>query len=79
MACGEQCLGQVDIAKALSSLEVNQWHTLKIDLQCFEEKGADMSKITSPFVLSTATPLTIDFTDIFIKTKSVDSVSVSCD
>ena len=79
MACGEQCLGQVDISKALSSLKVNQWHTLSIDLQCFEEKGADMSKITSPFVLSTATPLTIDFTDIFIKTKSVDSVSVSCD
>jgi len=79
MDCGEQCLGKVNITKALSLLEVKQWQTLNIDLRCFEKKGADLTKVNSPFVLSSAGKLTIDFTDVFIRTNSIDSVNVSCD
>ncbi|PKI13879.1 glycoside hydrolase family 3 protein [Colwellia sp. 12G3] len=78
MGCGEQCLGKVNIAQALSSLKVNQWQTLTIDLQCFEKAGADLSKIMSPFALSTEAQLNIDFMDVFIKPNSADSANVSC-
>ncbi len=78
MACGEQCQGTVDIAKALSVLKTNQWHTLSFDLQCFEKSGADLSKITSPFMLSTADPLSIDFTDVFVRTNNLEQAIISC-
>lgn len=78
MGCGEQCQGKVNISKTLSVLKVNQWHTLIVDLKCFEKKGADLRKITSPFTLSTKAKVNIDFTDVFIKPNSTDSVNVSC-
>jgi len=78
MACGEMCQGKVDISKTLASLSLNEWQTLNIDLHCFENKGADMSQITSPFVLSTAAPLSIDFTDVFIKPNSLVQANISC-
>nr|WP_211215602.1 exo 1,3/1,4-beta-D-glucan glucohydrolase [Colwellia piezophila] len=79
MGCGEQCQGKVSISKALSALKINQWQTLVIDLQCFEKSGADLSKIISPFILSTAAKLEIDFTDVYIKPNSIDKINVSCD
>mgnify|MGYP000503452781 CR=1 FL=1 len=78
MECGEQCQGKVNIAKELSSLKLNQWQTLNIDLQCFEKDGADMSQIISPFALSTSAKLNIDFTDVFIKPNSADTANISC-
>jgi beta-glucosidase len=78
MSCGDECLGKVNIAKTLSSLNVNQWQTITIDLQCFEKAGADLSKIIGPFALSTEAPLNIDFMDVFIKPNSADSANISC-
>ena len=78
MVCGEQCQGKVNIAKELSLLKVNQWQTLNVDLTCFEKNGADLSKIISPFSLSTAAKLNIDFTDVFIKPNSLDKAIISC-
>jgi len=78
MACGGECLGKLELSKALSSMKVNEWRTLNIDLQCFEQKGADISKIISPFVLSSSAPLSIDFTDVFIKPNNAEQANISC-
>jgi beta-glucosidase len=78
MACGKDCRGNVNISKTLASLTVDQWHTLNIDLQCFEQKGSTMSNIISPFILSSNTPLNIDFSDIYIKPTSTDAINISC-
>jgi len=78
MTCGESCQGKVNITKQLSLFEVNQWQTLSIDLQCFENAGANVSKITSPFSLTTSTPLTIDFTNVYIRPNKVDKALITC-
>jgi beta-glucosidase len=78
MACGKDCRGNVNISKTLASLTVDKWHTLNIDLQCFEQKGSTMSNIISPFILSSNTPLNIDFSDIYIKSPSTDAINISC-
>lgn len=78
MACGESCQGKVNITKQLSLFEVNQWQTLSIALQCFENAGADISKITSPFSLTTSAQLTIDFTDVYIRPNKVDKAVITC-
>lgn len=79
MVCGDKCQGEINIAKEMSSLSLNRWHTLNIDLQCFKDNGAKMNNIISPFTLSTATPLHIDFTDIAIKPNSVEQANISCE
>ena len=78
MVCGESCIGKVNIAKTLSSLPANQWHTLKVDLQCFEDSGANLSQITSPFLLASTENLSIDFTDVYIKPNTIGEESISC-
>jgi len=78
MTCGESCQGKVNITKQLSLFEVNQWQTLSIDLQCFENAGANVSKITSPFSLTTSTQLTIDFTNVYIRPNKVDKALITC-
>ncbi|WP_246143380.1 glycoside hydrolase family 3 protein [Colwellia echini] len=79
MDCGEQCEGLVDISKTLSSLEMNQWQTLNINLRCFEQAGADLTDITNPFSLATKSVFTIDFMDVFIKETSVNAINLACD
>lgn len=79
MGCGVKCQGKVELNNMLSGLALDQWHTLNIDLQCFEKNGADLSKVMRPFVLSTDTQLSIDFTDVSIKPNSLGSANVSCE
>jgi beta-glucosidase len=79
MTCGDLCEGKVNIANKLSMLTLNQWHTLSIDLKCFEAKGAQISHIISPFALSTESKLHIDFTDIFIKPTKGKPSHISCE
>jgi beta-glucosidase len=78
IACGEQCLGKIDLSKELALLQANQWHTLSIDLQCFVKNGADMGSVTSPLSLTASQPLNIDFMDVFIKPESIGVKTISC-
>ena len=78
LLCGENCAGNVNITNELSKLTINQWHTLSIDLQCFENNGADISEIYTPFSLSTAAQLNIDFTDVIIKPNAIKQAMISC-
>lgn len=78
MGCGDRCQGKINISKELSLLEVDQWQTLIIDLQCFAKNGADLHNIKTPFALSTAAPLNIDFTDVYIRPNSLEQANISC-
>ena len=53
-ACGAGCGAALDVAPLLSGTATGEWRSLKIKLACFGAAGADLSKITEPFVLSTA-------------------------
>ena len=55
LGCGETCGARFDIAPALKALPEG-WHRMVIPLSCFARQGADMSKLTVPFWLSTAQP-----------------------
>ena len=78
LLCGDNCEGKVNITNELSKLSFNQWHTLSIDLQCFQNNGADISKIYTPFSLLTAARLNIDFTDVVIKPNAIKQATISC-
>ncbi len=52
--CGIGCKGSIPIAHVLKSTPRGEWRNLKILLSCFQNAGADMKKVSAPFVLATA-------------------------
>ncbi|HEX4585093.1 MAG TPA: exo 1,3/1,4-beta-D-glucan glucohydrolase [Burkholderiaceae bacterium] len=54
IGCGPGCGGAVDLTPTLSQAPPGQWRSLKIKLSCFRDAGADVSKVTEPFVLNTS-------------------------
>jgi hypothetical protein len=64
MRCGDKCEGKIDISKNLKKLKKEEWILLPIALNCFSMVGADLSKIATPFEISTDGKLSIEISSI---------------
>lgn len=64
MRCGEACEGQIDITEALARSTVGEWRTMKLRLPHFADAGADLSHITTPFLLATEGTLALRFAEV---------------
>jgi beta-glucosidase len=78
MACEQTCPGSIDLTKTLSTLEVDKWDNIAIDLQCFENKGVDFSQVISPFQLASAGTASLSFADISIVPNSTELATIRC-
>jgi beta-glucosidase len=45
--------GTVDVTPLVRALTLNEWHTVRVRLRCFADKGSDMTRIEMPFLLAT--------------------------
>jgi beta-glucosidase len=61
----------VPVTNALRNAPKGQWQTLAIPLGCFGSAGADMQKVSAPFVLSTSGRLTIAISGLAVVSVSV--------
>ncbi|WP_246189344.1 glycoside hydrolase family 3 protein [Pseudoxanthomonas kalamensis] len=66
MACGNDCVADIDLTATLSQLPQNERHTIKVPLRCFAERGADLAGIETPFAISADAPFAAAFTNIRI-------------
>ena len=78
MLCGEGCRGDIDISQTLASLAPDLWHELIVDLQCFEDRGVDLTNVYTPFSINTDSKLSIDFTDVAVVPNTKSKVNVNC-
>ncbi len=78
MDCGYPCEGTLAIDENLSTLTVGQWSSLSIDLQCFADAGADLSKIDTPLALVTDGELTLSFSNISIVPETAQQADIQC-
>jgi len=62
--CGEGCGVNAPLASHINALEPNVWQTLTLDLQCLQEQGLDLAKVSGVFGLQSAHAWSIDFNDI---------------
>jgi beta-glucosidase len=55
MGCGPACrnIGSLRLEPFLTAVPVGEWRTLKVNLSCFREAGADLARIAEPFVITT--------------------------
>jgi beta-glucosidase len=64
-------LGGVPIAGALRSAPVGEWRTLTVPLGCLQKAGADMTKLSVPFAISTAGQLKLTISDVRVLSATV--------
>ena len=68
VGCGPDCGGGLDVTALLTSkpgpTEADGWRTSKIKLSCFQNAGADMAKVSSPFSLATTGVLSVTVSDL---------------
>jgi beta-glucosidase len=72
MRCGEGCEGRIDITEAFNLSEVGEWQTMKLRLQHFADTGADLSHVTTPFLLATEGTLALRIADIRLEAPGDD-------
>ncbi len=78
MDCVYPCGGAIDVTAILSSAPLHQWQTLQIGLRCFEEAGADMTRINTPFLLTTNGALRLQFSRIEVTSPIVAAGANRC-
>lgn len=78
MDCRYPCSGQVDVTQLLKSLPMNSWQHVAIDLNCFSNSGAELSKIDTPFLMGTSGELTLEISHIVIEPMPVTAKRIDC-
>lgn len=66
MGCGEHCAASLDLASVFAGYANGSRHTVSIPLQCFAQKGADLSRIDVPFDVSASAAFSAAFADVRI-------------
>ena len=68
MDCTYPCNGEVDLTKLLQDGSLLQWQVVAIPLSCFADRGADLSKLSSPAVLFTEGSMTVRVSEVSLRT-----------
>ncbi len=81
ITCGEKCAGEIDVTALFKRLASVPKATVKIPLACFVAKGAaDLSKVESPFSVSTDSTFGAAFTNIqIVGGAASDKDALRCD
>jgi len=72
MVCGAACGAEMPIGGILRTAPVGEWRTLAMPLRCYARAGVDMSKVTRPFVISSAGTLRLSISDVRIASAAVN-------
>jgi beta-glucosidase len=75
IGCGTRCAGQVDLAPALAG--ATSWTRIAIPLACFARAGADLSRVTDVFRVSSKTALDLSVSRVALGTEAEQTVSCS--
>ncbi|MEA1675043.1 exo 1,3/1,4-beta-D-glucan glucohydrolase [Nitrospirillum sp. BR 11163] len=66
--------GALDLTAVLKAAPLGQWQTLKVKLSCFKQAGADLSRVTTPFALSTGGTLRLSLATVRLSADPAGSV-----
>ena len=78
MDCGYPCTGGLLVSPIFAGVPEGTWDTLQIPLRCFQDSGAEMDKIDTPFLITTNGPFTLRFSRIAIAPADPTALTASC-
>lgn len=64
MRCGDKCEAKVDVSSDFKKLKKGEWIAFPIALNCFSQAGVDLTKVATPFEISTEGKLSIEVSTI---------------
>ncbi|MCE3253477.1 MAG: glycoside hydrolase family 3 protein [Cellvibrio sp.] len=67
MYCGSDCVGALPITGQLNAVNVGEWASVSVALECLAKKRVKMDMVLAPFVLSTAGSLDISIYNVRIE------------
>ena len=73
VGCGEGCSGNLDITSGLIDSLNKGWQVSRLKLSCFAERGADMTKVDSPFTLSVSGVMQIQISSVNLVSNQGDA------
>ena len=79
MDCGWPCHGSQDVTKMFRSVPEGEWVTRGISLKCFKAVGADLDKVTTPFLLATSKSFALTIKDVRIVPNAPTDLVEYCD
>jgi len=68
VACGKNCASAIDVTRRFTAAPVGRWVEFSIPLSCFG--SADLSRVDTPFALTTDGRFALSFSDIRVSTHS---------
>ena len=66
--------GRLDVTPVLAASPLGEWRSLKISLKCFQAAGTDVTKVTTPFALSTAGAMAVSLQSVKLTTDPAGAV-----
>ncbi|GHA79122.1 glycoside hydrolase family 3 protein [Cognatilysobacter bugurensis] len=75
IGCGTGCSAQVDLAPALAKVPHSQWQRVAIPLACFARAGADLSRVSEVFRLSSKSVLDLSVSRVALGTEADQTVA----
>jgi beta-glucosidase len=73
--CGENCGGEMPIGDALRKAPQGQWQQMKVLLQCFEKRGANMRSVSTPFAITSAGALKLGIANVHLDSGLADAIT----
>jgi len=75
--CGWPCRGAQNVTDVFANATIGEWNKTAINLACFVEAGADLTKVDIPFLLTTNEAFSITIKEVRID-KTEHSEQGSC-
>ena len=76
--CGEDCAGELPLQSYLSAMEPDGWNRISIDLQCFAKQGADFTRVSEAFSLTSEAELNMAVANIRYVPGAAEDATVKC-
>ena len=78
MDCGYPCAGSLDVSKLFKSVPENQWFRISVNLNCFEQAGANLAHIVAPLVVATSGSFKMSFSDVRLTVNAPKESLIGC-
>ncbi|MCB0716930.1 MAG: exo 1,3/1,4-beta-D-glucan glucohydrolase [Bacteroidetes bacterium] len=72
--CGDTCEGRVDLMTLFQDSQPGEWYQLSVPLNCLAERGADMSRLVSPFGLRASEAFTVSISRIALEANTGNAI-----
>lgn len=78
LECGPGCGADFGLAELAAPAATDKWLPIRLPLDCFARRGADLNSVSAVFVLSSPQPAQLSFANLRIAPGTAESASPSC-